>query len=573
LILAHGARGFCAQHTVEGIGALRGLGNVYFDTSAICEPGAFEAILREFGPRRLMFGTDFTVSNVRGRCVSVADGFYWMYENNVEWGGSKTAVQPTLVGIESLLALKQACGQLSLRDSDVERIFSGNARELLGITKPDGAAGQARYTQAKQLLPGGTQLLSKRPEMYAPGKWPAYFAEARGVEVTDSDGRRFVDMTTMGVGTCLLGYADPDVNAAVCRRVMLGSTCTLNSPEEVELAEMLLAMHPWAQKARFARSGGEAMAIAVRIARARTRRDVVAFCGYHGWSDWYLAANLTGDTALDGHLLPGLSPAGVPAGLAGTALPFAYNKIDELAVIVKKHGKLGAVVMEPRRSAEPAPGFLQACRELANQAQAPLIIDEITAGFRLRDAGGAHLNYGLSPDIAVFAKALGNGFPVAAIIGTADVMDAAQDTFISSTLWTEGVGPAAAVATVKKFQRCRVAGHVAAIGQAFRTGLAAMAEEFGLPLKIAGPPALTMMSFDHPDAAAIQTLWTVRMLERGFLAGASFYPSLAHEERHVAAYLAACDEVFRELAAAVKAGDAKARIGGAVKQSGFARLV
>ncbi len=151
---------------------------------------------------------------------------------------------------------------------------------------------QAAYRRARQIIPGGTQLLSKRPEMFAPEVWPAYYAEARGCEVVDLDGRRYVDMTTSGIGSCLLGYADPDVTEAVVRRVRNGSMCTLNCVEELELAEALLELHPWAERARFCRGGGEAMAVAVRIARAATGRDHVAFCGYHGWSDWYLAANL-----------------------------------------------------------------------------------------------------------------------------------------------------------------------------------------------------------------------------------------------------------------------------------------
>ncbi|HID24759.1 MAG TPA: aminotransferase class III-fold pyridoxal phosphate-dependent enzyme, partial [Planctomycetaceae bacterium] len=280
LILAHAARGFCGAHTVEAVATLRGLENVYFDTSGICEPHPLEAILRTFGPRRLLFGTDFSVSELRGRCVSVGDGFLWLYEHNVDWQGSQFA-QPLRIGLESLLALKQACRTLRLTDSDVERIFCSNAHELLGLSRPARSV-QAVYRRAKQLIPGGTQLLSKRPEMYAPDRWPAYFAEARGCEVIDLDGRRYWDLTTSGIGSCLLGYADPDVNAAVLRRVEFGSMCTLNSPDEVELAELLIALHPWADRVRFGRTGGESMAVAVRIARAHSGRDRVAFCGYHG---------------------------------------------------------------------------------------------------------------------------------------------------------------------------------------------------------------------------------------------------------------------------------------------------
>jgi glutamate-1-semialdehyde aminotransferase len=434
---------------------------------------------------------------------------------------------------------------------------------------------QDLYRTAKSLIPGGTQLLSKRPEMFAPDQWPGYYREARGCEVVDLDGNRYIDMSIMAVGACLLGYNDPEVTAAVVDRIRAGSMCTLNNPEEVELARLLVQLHPWAENVRYARTGGEAMAIAVRIARARTRRDVVAFCGYHGWHDWYLAANRrTGSEAdcLKGHLLPGLEPNGVPSQLTGTALPFAYNNIDQLTAIVREHGpRLAAVVMEPTRSVDPQPGFLENVRELCHRAGAVLIFDEITTGWRLA-LGGVHLRYGVAPDVAVFAKAISNGHPMAAVIGRAEVMQAAQETFISSTYWTDGVGPVAALATIRKMQRIDVPGHVAAMGTRFRNGLAQIAAKHGVRLKLAGHPALTTMAFEYPDGLALQTLLTVRMLAHGILTGGAFYASLAHSEQHVDQYLAAADEIFAELSEAVRQGDAASRIGGPVRHSGFARL-
>jgi len=583
LVLAHAARGFCGAHTVEGIDAIRGLDNVYFDTSGICEPQPLEAIVRVFGTGRLLFGTDFSVSELRGRCVSLSDGFLWLYEHNVDWNTSDFAA-PTLIGIESLLALKQACRSLCLTDDEVERIFSLNARQLLGLRQTgDGRQTQAAYRQAKQFIPGGSQLLSKRPEMYAPDRWPAYFAEARACEVIDLDGRRFCDMTTSGIGSCLLGYADPDVNAAVMRRVALGSMSTLSSADEKDLAEVLLGLHPWADQVRFCRTGGESMAVAVRIARASTGRDRIAFCGYHGWSDWYLAANLPDPSdppstgagprdRLSGHLLPGLEPAGVPRGLAGTALPFAYNRLDQLQRIVEDHGpELAAVVMEPTRSIEPAPGFLQGVRTLCDRSAAVLIFDEISAGWRFC-LGGAHLRYGVDPDIAVFAKAISNGFPMGAVIGRRSVMEAAQRSFISSTYWTEGIGPAAALATIRKMQRVDVPAHVERIGRLFRDGLNELGRRSGVPVQVTGHPALLHIGFDHPSALGLGTLMTVRMLDRGFLSGSGFYPSLAHQEHHVQAYLAAASHVLAELAEAIQQGDIHERLGSPIRHSGFARL-
>ncbi len=379
--------------------------------------------------------------------------------------------------------------------------------------------------------------------------------------VVDLDGRPYIDMGTCGIGATVLGYADPDVTAAVVERVQRGAMCMLNPPEEVELARLLLEIHPWAEMVRFGRMGGETMAMAVRVARARTRRDKVAFCGYHGWHDWYLSANLPhpGGDAADRlgqwHLLPGLEPAGIPHGLAGTALPFAYNKLDDLKAIVDEHGPdLAAIVMEPTRNLRPEAGFLEGVRELADRCGARLVFDEITIGFKL-GLGGAHLKYGITPDLAVFAKTLGNGHPIAALIGTADTMDAVQETFISSALWTEAVGPTAGVATVKKLMQHDVPAHIAHIGSRTRDGLVDLAAETGVPLTAAGHPALTTFRFDHPEAAAIQTLWTVRMLPRGYLVAGGFFPMYTHTEQHVDDFVAACGPVFAEIGEAIQRGD------------------
>jgi len=432
--------------------------------------------------------------------------------------------------------------------------------------------GQALYKRAKTIIPGGTQLLSKRPEMFLPENWPAYYQRARGAQVWDLDGNMYYDMTHNGVGACVLGAADPDVEEAVIAAVKAGSMSTLNPPEEVELAELLCELHPWAEMVRFGRCGGEAMAIAVRIARACTGRDKVAFCGYHGWHDWYLAANLAEDHALDGHLLPGLQPAGVPRGLMGTALPFHYNHLDELEAIVNQHGReLAAVVMEPIRNIEPVPGFLEGVRRVCDRIGAVLVIDEISAGFRLT-TGGAHLVYGLEPDMAVFAKAMSNGYPMAAIIGKREVMEAAQSTFISSTYWTERVGPAAALATIRKHRRCNVPQHLQRIGQMVRDGWRVAAERAGLPIQIGGMVPMSHFAIDGEQSQIAITLFTQLMLEKGFLAGRAFYATYAHQEQIVEGYLQATEEAFSAIARGLERGTMGEMLKGPVAHTGFARL-
>lgn len=428
------------------------------------------------------------------------------------------------------------------------------------------------FTRACKVIPGGTQLLSKRPSMFLPDQWPSYFSKAKGVEVADLDGKTYIDMSMMGIGACVLGYADPDVDCAAKAAIDAGVASTLNAPEELVLADLLLELHPWAQMVRYARGGGEAMSIAVRIARARTGRDNVAFCGYHGWCDWYLAANLAEDAALDAHLLPGLGPRGVPRGLQGTALPFRYNHIEELRAIADANRKdLAAIVMEPQRGQEPAPGFLGNVRDIANELGAVLIFDEITTGFRMND-GGIHLLSGVNPDIAVFAKAMANGYAMAAVIGIESVMQAAQTTFISSTNWTERIGPAAAIATINKFRREKVAAHLIAIGNQVMQGWQRIAERNGLKLHTTGLPSLCHFSFEHEDELLLTTLFTQLMLDRGYLAYNQFKPSFAHTSEQVDSYLEVVEEVFCNLAKDLSQANLSSRLRGPLAQRGFYRL-
>ena len=429
------------------------------------------------------------------------------------------------------------------------------------------------YSYAKEIIPGGTQLLSKRPEMFAPDVWPAYFSKAKGCEVWDLDGNHYYDMSLNGIAACLLGYADPDVSEAVIRRVQDGSMCTLNPPEEVELADRLCEIHPWAQQVRYARTGGEIASVAVRIARATTKRTKIAVCGYHGWHDWYLAANLGRDDSLDGHLLAGLNPAGVPRLLCDTVLPFRYNQIEQLADIVKTHGAdLAAIIMEPTRHKDPENGFLADAKELASQCGSLLIFDEISIGWRLC-FGGAHLYYGVNPDMAVFAKALGNGHPIAAVLGTKEAMDGAHTSFISSTYWTESVGPVAALAVLEKMSRNDVPRHIDNIGRKVNHYWKESARRHGLAIEVCDSrPCLTHVSFIHEKAQELKTLYTQLMLGKGFLASTSIYTTLAHDEHNILMYGKAIDDVFAEIAPIVAENRIDEGLRGPVAHTGFSRL-
>ncbi|MDR0796582.1 MAG: aminotransferase class III-fold pyridoxal phosphate-dependent enzyme [Tannerella sp.] len=431
---------------------------------------------------------------------------------------------------------------------------------------------QELYIQAKKIIPGGTQLLSKRPEQFLPDYWPAYYQKAKGCKVWDLDGREYVDASYMGIGANIIGYADDDIDNAVKKVIDAANMTTLNPPEEVDLAKLLINLHPWAEMVRFTRSGGEAMMVAIRIARAATGKDIVLFCGYHGWHDWYIAANLSNDSALDGQLLPGLKPAGVPRHLADTSFPFGFNDKKQFQQLTTKYkNQIAAVVMEPIRNIDPEEGFWECIQSETAKHGIALIIDEITAGWRL-NLGGAHLVYGIKPDIAVFAKGMSNGYPMAAVIGKKNFMDAAQDSFISSTYWTERIGPTAALSTVQKMKLLNVQDHLIKMGKLIQDGWNESAKKTGLSIRIGSIYPLSHFEFLHEQPLALKTLFTQEMLDRGFLATTSFYCSYAHTEEVIKQYLNAVEETFLILKQSIDQGNTSHLLRGAVCQSGFKRL-
>lgn len=430
--------------------------------------------------------------------------------------------------------------------------------------------GQKLWQRAKRVIPGGNMLLSKRAEMFLPEQWPAYFSEAKGCKVWDLDGTEYIDMSIMGIGTNILGYGHPEVDEAVQRIVKCGNMSTFNCPEEVYLAEKLIALHPWADMARFARSGGEANAIAIRIARAASGKDKVAVCGYHGWHDWYLAANLGADGNLDGHLLPGLEPRGVPRSLSGTILTFNYNRFDELEALVNTHD-IGVIKMEVVRNAGPENDFLQRVRQLATKRGIVLIFDECTSGFR-ETFGGLHKKYDVEPDMAMFGKALGNGYAITATIGRREVMEAAQSTFISSTFWTERIGPAAALKTLEVMEREKSWEAITKTGLEIRARWQALADKYSLAIAHWGLPALTGFTIQSDNALVYKTLITQEMLAKGFLAGNSVYVCTSHTPDVVNAYFEALEPVFSTIRACEEGADVSSFLQGPVCHSGFKRL-
>ena len=430
--------------------------------------------------------------------------------------------------------------------------------------------GQKLWKRAKKVIPGGNMLLSKRPEMFLPDQWPAYFSKAKGCKVWDLDGKEYIDMSIMGIGTNILGYGHPEVDEAVHQVVNKGNMCTLNCPEEVYLAEKLIELHPWAEMVRLARSGGEANAIAIRIARAATGKEKVAICGYHGWHDWYLSANLGDDKSLDGHLLPGLEPRGVPRNLRGTVFPFNYNNFSQLKELVKTH-EIGVIKMEVMRNQGPQDEFLQKVRKLATECGIVLIFDECTSGFR-ETYGGLHLKYGVDPDMAMFGKALGNGYSITAVIGKKEVMESAQKSFISSTFWTERIGPTAALKTLEVMKKQKSWEQNTRTGATIRKGWQSLADKYGLEIEHWGLPALAGFTLKSPNALAYKTLITQEMLSKGILAGNSVYVCIEHTAEIVRMFFDALDPIFGKIKECEEGRDVMRLLKGPICHSAFRRL-
>lgn len=431
---------------------------------------------------------------------------------------------------------------------------------------------QKLYKKAKKLIPGGTQLLSKRPEMFGVDYWPSYYKKAKGCSVWDMEGNEYKDFSYMGIGANVLGYADKDINKAVKKAVDDSNMCTLNALEEVELAEKLCEIHPWADMVRYAKSGGECASIAVRIARAKTKKDIVLFCGYHGWHDWYLASNLGDENTLEGHLLPGLSPAGVPKNLKGTSFPFAYNDKKAFDNLIKKYnGKIAAVIMEPIRNIYPQKGFLEHIRKTTKQKDIVLIFDEISAGFRLC-LGGSHLKIGVNPDMALFGKALSNGYPMAAVIGTKEVMEAAQDTFISSTYWTDKIGLVASLETIKKYKEKKVEKTLNKNGKKIQKAWGKLAEKHNLDISLMGIYPLSYFSFNYENDKEIKTYFIQEMLKLGFLSTTGYYASYAHKSNDIEKYIKAVDIVFEKISVNIKNNNIKDLLESEICHGGFKRL-
>lgn len=394
---------------------------------------------------------------------------------------------------------------------------------------------QAFLARAEKVIPLGSQTFSKSRTQYPFGVSPYFITRGEGSRVWDLDGNEYIDFVS-SLASITLGYQDPDVNAAVRQQLdTSGVIFSLPHPLETEVAELICAMVPCAERVRFGKNGSDATSGAIRVSRAFTGRDRVAVCGYHGWQDWYI-----GSTARH---------RGVPAATRDLTHAFVYNDLDSLASVLKSHpGEFAAVILEPMNVVAPLPGYLEGVKALAHQHGALLVFDETITGFRYAN-GGAQAHFGVTPDLATFGKGLANGYPVSAVAGRADVMKEMEEIFFSFTFGGEALSLAAAKATLEKLQREPVAATLAARGQQAMDGASAVIKQHGLQdlFAVSGHPSWSFLNIKDgrgANAFEIKTLWMQEILERGILSVGTHNVNYAHSEADIARLVAVYAEVL-----------------------------
>ncbi|WP_440647139.1 aminotransferase class III-fold pyridoxal phosphate-dependent enzyme [Candidatus Pelagibacter sp. HIMB1521] len=433
--------------------------------------------------------------------------------------------------------------------------------------------GYELFKYAKKIIPGGSQLFGKRAELYAPGLWPSYYKKAKGCEVTDLNNKKYLDFTMVGTGTSVLGYANKTVNKSIQKSIDNGSISTLNNKEEVDLAELLVDLHPKMEMVRYARSGGEILSIAIRIARAYTGRDKVAICGYHGWHDWYISANLKNPNNLNNHLLAGIGSSGVPSLMKGLTTPFEFNEIESLEKILKKDPKrYAAVIIEPFRDNGPKKGYLEAVKSVAKKYGAVLIFDEITSGFR-ETLGGMYKNTKVIPDMVTFGKAISNGIPMSAVLGRRKIMKSFTSTFVSSTYWGDRTGPAAAIATINFMKKNNVGKQVKKKGLDLKKIIYEAALKSKLDITISGMPSLLSYRLNVPNWPLALTYIIISMLKKGILSNDRIYSNFSHSPKHIRKFKLAINQTFKELSKKIKDKNLKDSVPLGVKKMGFDKVL
>ncbi len=385
------------------------------------------------------------------------------------------------------------------------------------------------YKRAGELIPGFTQLRSRLP--YVEGVRPIYDDHAKGSRFVDVDGNEYIDWVN-AVSAIILGHHDDVVDDAVKEQIDRGSIYTVNSPKEIELAEELINTIPSAEMVRYTKGGGEACALAARIARGATGKDVILFSGYHGWHDWYQSANYVDNTGL----VTGVGTKGVPKALAGTAIPFGEFDLERLKELLEENkGQVAAIMLEPVRTYTPPEGYLETVIELAHENDAVAIFDEVSCGWRI-SIGGAQEYLGITPDMTVVAKCISNGYPMGAVVGKREFMAPAEDMFVSSSYWSDNVGLTASITTIRELKRRNSAQRFEEIGEGLRAGLKGAMSSLGIPGDVVGFFNAPTIEIDLPDETLrpkVNSIFTTELAKRGIHAGVRFMGTLSHTEQDI----------------------------------------
>jgi glutamate-1-semialdehyde 2,1-aminomutase/spore coat polysaccharide biosynthesis protein SpsF len=408
--------------------------------------------------------------------------------------------------------------------------------------------------RAERVIPTGSQTFSKSKLQLPPGAAPLFVTHGDGGRVYDVDGNEYVDLVSALLPN-VLGYRDPDVDLAIRRQLTRGISFSLPTILETELAERLVKHIPCAEMVRFGKNGTDATSAAVRLARAATKRDRLILLGYHGWQDWYIGATTRN--------------LGVPASVSALSHLAPYGDLQAIEdLFVRYPGEFAAVMLEPMNTVEPAPGYLKGLKELVHRHGALLIFDEIITGFRWA-IGGAQARYGVAPDLACFGKAMGNGMPISAVVGRADIMRVMEDIFYSGTFGGEALSLAAAIATIDKIDRDGVIDRLWATGDELMTQAIARIAAVGLSdvVGLVGAAPWAILTFkDHIKTSkeAIKTLFLREMIAAGVLINASHNVCFAHNGADIAQVLFAYDHALAVLREALDRGDVDRRLGNQV---------
>lgn len=401
------------------------------------------------------------------------------------------------------------------------------------------------WERSKKIILRGNSLFSKNPENFSKD-WPAYFDKAKGCEIWSIDKKKYTDYSYMGIGTNILGYSNSKIDNHVKKIISKGTMSTLNCVEEVSLSQKLIKMHPWSSMCKFTRTGAEASAVAIRIGRIYSKKNKIAICGYHGWHDWYLSVNLKGKKKLDTHLFKNLNIDGVDKNLKNSSVAFKHNDLNSFKRIVRKNKDIGVVIMEVERFEEVNKKFLQYIRNYTKKNKIALIFDECTSGFR-QTFGGLHLKYKINPDICILGKALGNGYPINAVIGRRQIMHKAEKSFISSTFWSDRIGPAAALKTLEIMEKERSWVKLKNLGKFFKKKFRFVLNKNNIAGDVIGNGSLLQFKLSKVNDMYLKKYLASEMLKKNILASNVIYLSTAHSEKLLEKFFNQLDEALFKL--------------------------